>query len=126
MMKIKDLLKRIDKKIENLEEKEKKSNDNIEEIKNYYKENGKSEILIKQLTKKYYNHPDIANEFAFYIKTKEFVEASPITECGYTAKKLFEEHNDKLNISGVFAMLITLREKPEEGLEIIKKNFPRK
>lgn len=99
---------------------------NIGRIRNYLKSKELTDVVIDTLIKPYYNHPDIANEFEYYIRTSNFVEENPITESGYTAKRLYEEHKDKLNISGVFAMLRTLRENPEEGLKAIEDNFPRK
>lgn len=99
---------------------------NVGRIRNYLKSKELTDVVISNLTKPYYNHPDIANEFEYYIRTSNFIEENPITESGYTAKRLYEEHKDKLDISGVFAMLRTLRENPEEGLKTIANNFPRK
>lgn len=99
---------------------------NIGRIKNYLKSKGLTDIVIGTLTKPYYNHPDIANEFEYYIRTSNFVKDNPIIESGYTAEKLYEEHKDKLDIPGVFAMLRTLRENPEQGLKMIADNFPKK
>lgn len=99
---------------------------NVGKIKNYLKSKELTDVVINNLTKPYYKHPDIANEFEYYIRTSNFVDENPIVESGYTAKRLYEEYKDKLDISGVFAMLITLRENPEEGLKTIANNFPRK
>jgi len=99
---------------------------NVGRIRNYLKSKDLSDEVISNLSKPYYNHPDIANEFEYYIRTSNFVEENPITESGYTAKRLYEEHKDKLDISGVFAMLRTLRENPEKGLKTIADNFPQK
>lgn len=99
---------------------------NVGRIKEYLNEKGLSDVVIKQLTKNYYDNPDIANEFEFWIRTKKFIENNPVIESGYTAKKLFDEFNDKLNISGIFSMLITLRNHPEKGLKYIDDNFSTK
>lgn len=96
----------------------------MEEIKKYFKNKGLNDVVIERLIKPYCNHQDIVGEFEYYIKNNSFVKNNPITECGYTAQVLYEKYNNKLDISGVFAMLITLREKPEEGLKIISENFP--
>ena len=99
---------------------------NINSIREYLQSQISNNTVVNKLANKYYKYPDIANEFEYYIRTSRFVEDNPITECGYTAKRLYSEHKDKLNISGVFSMLITLREKPEKGLKYIADNFPQK
>lgn len=100
---------------------------NISCIKKYFtmKEN-QTDVVANQLTKKYYDYPDIANEFEYWIRTQKFVEKNPITEQGYTAQKLYDQFHDVLDVPGVFAELITLRTDPEKGLEYIKNNFSTK
>lgn len=98
----------------------------VNKIKEYLKTKNVTDQVVKVLSKPYYKHLDIAKEFEFWIRTSTFVENNPVIESGYTAKRLYEEHKDKLDIPGVFSMLVTLREKPEKGLKLIAENFPRK
>jgi len=123
------ILKRIDEKIDDLVDNGSKPTNlfyNVDRIRTYLKTKGLSDVVVSNLIKKYYNHPDIAEEFEYYIRTSKFVEEKPIMESGYTAKRLYEDYRDKLDISGAFSMLITLRENPERGLKIIADNFSTK
>lgn len=113
-----EYIKKIDEKIDFLSK--------TEIIRTFLKENGMTEVVINKFAKSFYNNPDIASEFEYYIKTSKFIEENPINESGYTAKRLYEEYKNKLSIVGVFSMLITLRETPERGLKIISDNFPTK
>lgn len=100
---------------------------NIGQIRKYLsKLEGATDVVVEQLVKKYYGHPDIANEFEYWIRTKNFVSNNPITEQGYTAQRIYNEFCDKLNASGVFSLLITLRTDSEKGLKYIEDNFPTK
>lgn len=100
---------------------------NVGRIRDYLsKKENTTDVVVKQLVKPYYNHPDIANEFEYWIRKNQFVDENPITECGYTAKKLYEEYGDVLDISGIFSLLITLRDDPDKAIKWIKEGFPRK
>lgn len=100
---------------------------NVGRIRDYLsKKENTTDVVIKQLVKPYYNHPDIANEFEYWIRKKQFIEKNPITESGYTAKRLYDEHNDVLDIQGIYSLLITLRENPDKAIKWMKEGFPRK
>lgn len=100
---------------------------NVGRIRDYLsKKDNINDVVVKQLVKPYYNHPDIANEFEYWIRKKEFIEENPVTEHGYTAKKLYEKYNNILDISGIFSLLITLREDSAKALKWIEEGFPRK
>lgn len=98
---------------------------NIGQIRKYLsKLEGTTDVVVEKLVKPYYGHPDIANEFEYWIRTKTFVSNNPITEQGYTAQRIYNEFGDRLQASGIFSLLITLRTNPEKGLNYIKTNFP--
>lgn len=100
---------------------------NVEKIKKYLSEKeSTTDVVVKRLVERYHDHPDIANEFEYWIRKKQFIEENPVTESGYTAKRLYEEYGNILEIQGVFSLLITLREEPDKALNYIKKGFPRK
>ena len=100
---------------------------NVEKIKKYLSEKeSATDVVVKRLVERYHDHPDIANEFEYWIRKKQFIEENPVTESGYTAKRLYEEYGNILEIQGVFSLLITLREEPDKALNYIKEGFPRK
>lgn len=101
----------------------------MEIIKDYLKSLNLTEPVINQLLKTFINNPDIVNEYENWLKTKEFVINNPITEQGYTAKMIYEKwvvEDSILDINGVFSLLVTLRENPENGLKYIIEGFPKK
>ena len=98
-------------------------------IYNYLIATGKSPHLAEVLTKRFKDCPDITFEYEHWIETKTFITDKPVTEQGYTAKKLYDEwcvQKQVLNINGVFSLLVSLREKPTVTLELIKDGLPRK
>lgn len=100
---------------------------NVGRIRDYLsKKESTTDVVIKQLVKPYYNHPDIANEFEYWIRKKTVYRRKSHNKSGYTAKKIYEEHNDVLDIQGIFSLLITLREDPDKAIKWIKEGFPRK
>lgn len=100
---------------------------NVGKIRDYLSKNENiTDEVVKQLVKPYYEHPDIANEFEYWIRKKQFVEENPIIECGYTAERLYEEYKDILDIQGIFSLMITLKDDSEKALRWINEGFPRK
>lgn len=69
-------------------------------------------------------HPDILNEFAFYIQEGRFKECYPITAQGYSARNLNE--STKLTVLGAYNFLIYLREFPAEAVQRLKAGLPNK
>lgn len=80
-----------------------------------------NEYRAKEEYKNLHRHADIEQEFANYILGKE--EESYIKVEGYTAKDLHE--NYPLSILGAYNYLISLREEPEEALQLLKEGLPR-
>ncbi len=93
---------------------------NIKIIKKYLSNNSKySEEELNQYLKPFYINRDITGEFADWIQTKKFEEKNPISEQGYTIKKLFELYSSKLEAKDIFLIMINLRKNPEQTLKDI-------
>ena len=98
----------------------------MDEILKYFLEEKKMpRPVAKVLASGFERNPDIAEEFCKWIKERNFEYDNPIQVNGYTAKKICEIA-PHLDAEGVFAFLVTLREKPDVAEETIKNNFPRK
>lgn len=69
-------------------------------------------------------YPDIAFEFIETSSSGEY--GTKVTAAGYTAQKVKEMAGDRLSHIGVYNYLITLRESPEWGIEMLNKGLPRK
>jgi len=68
-------------------------------------------------------HPAILKEFLFWVYTGQYV--SKVKVEGYTARQIFDMAN-YLDGVGVFNFLITLIERPKEGIATIQDGFKRK
>lgn len=72
---------------------------------------------------KLYQHYDILNEFYFYVRRGRYKSYNPIRVKGYTAQQL--EESTYLSPAGAYNYLVSLRERPEEALDALKKGLPR-
>jgi len=93
-------------------------------LRQFYEDNKIPVVLLKQKIAKLENHSDIAEEFEYWIKNKDY-KADGISIEGYTAQRLAEE-SQYMNGEGAFMMLIELRENPKKALAQIQKGFKRK
>ena len=87
-------------------------------IKQFYTDNNTPKILLDQKVSKFGKHPDIADEFEYWIKNNSYKMDNPVSVEGYTAKELFDK-SEYLNGEGAFMMLIELRENPTKALKSI-------
>ena len=77
---------------------------------------------------------DIFDEFKYWFynfknghnDASNFVVENPVEVQGYTAYILYQKFGDRLRGIGIFNLLISLRENPEEALDLIKRDLPRK
>ena len=94
-------------------------------IKKYYEENNIPDFLLKQKLARFEKNADIATEFEYWIKHKEYNMTEAVEIEGYTAK-LLSEKSTYLAGEGAFIMLIELRENPQKAKEQLLKGFKRK
>lgn len=93
---------------------------NIKMIRKYLSSSSNySEEEINQYLKPFYINRDIAGEFAEWIQIKKFNENNPVSEQGYTIKKLFELYGTKLDAKDIFSIMLKLRKNPEQALKDI-------
>lgn len=93
----------------------------MEQIKKYLISAGLDEEFIERKLYQYSKHTDIADEFANWIVSGQYIEDGIQVE-GYTAKQL-SELSEYLVGEGSFSMLIMLREKPEKAKKKIQEGF---
>ena len=86
---------------------------------------GLEEYSLQKNMRSFEQNPDIAEEFIEWLNTGSYKKENPITVEGYSAQNI-AEMAEFLDGAGAFNFLITLRERPEKGLEYIKTGFPRK
>ncbi len=67
-------------------------------------------------------HPDIAKEFAHWIRTREYTEKNCISVENYTAQKI-AKLSELMDGEGAFSLLVQLRENPHKALRRIKEGF---
>lgn len=89
------------------------------------KEKNMPTVLVNRTVKKFERNTDIADELKLWIKTGEYKTESMVVVDGYSAGDI-KRLAPFLDGIGVFNFMITLRENPEKGREIIKAGFPRK
>ena len=100
---------------------------NVGRIRDYLlKEKKVTEEVTKQLVKPYYDNPEIANEFAYWLRKREFIGENPVTIHGYTAEILYDKYKEQLDIAGVFSLLISLKGDYEKAIKWINEGFPQK
>ena len=100
---------------------------NVGRIRDYLlKEKKVTEEVTKQLVKPYYGNPEIANEFAYWLRKREFIGENPVTIHGYTAEILYDKYKEQLDIAGVFSLLISLKGDYEKAIKWINEGFPQK
>ncbi len=98
----------------------------MELIRKYLEEEKKmSSVILERTIAKIERHTDIAEEFKFWIETKEYKTDTPLRIEGYTAEEIFKMA-PFLDGLGVFNFLVTLREQPEKAKAQISAGFPRK
>ena len=90
-------------------------------IESYYTQAKVNPFLLKQKMSKFSRHPDIADEFAYWISNKSYKQNAVVVE-GHTAEELASQ-SDYLVGEGAFLMMIDLREKPEVALKHIAAGF---
>lgn len=81
---------------------------------------GLSERRADESIEKISQHKDIYLEFAKYVSTRKFSD-NGVTACGYTAEALYEKY--PFSPLGAYNYLISLRQKPEQALNQLKKGF---
>lgn len=91
-------------------------------IKEYYSKADIMPLLLKIKLSKFEKHPDIANEFEYWIKNNSYMPESSISINGYTAEKL-ASLSKYLDGEGAFMMLIELRENPTKAMTKIENGF---
>ncbi len=94
-------------------------------IMDYYKAIPVADFLLKQKMDKFARNPDIAEEFAFWIKNGKYKSEDPITIEGYTASDIGAMSKYMLG-EGSFMLLIELRENLEKALKRISEGFKEK
>lgn len=94
-------------------------------IKQYYEKSSLMPELIENKMARLEQHPDIINEFEYWIQNQKYVSDGCVTEQGYTAEKL-SVLSEYLDGEGAFSLLIELRETPEKALNRIKRGFKMK
>jgi hypothetical protein len=81
-----------------------------------------SEDVAIEINSKLERHPDILAELEEWIVTKNFRQTNLIRVSGYTAEDIIKLA-PFMNVVGVYNFLVTLRERPEAGIDIISKGF---
>lgn len=93
-------------------------------IKEFYEKAGTLPTLLAQKLSRFEKHPDIAQEFEYWIEHRKF-KSNGIEEQGYTAEKL-ADLSDYLNGEGAFSLLLELRDSLDKALKRINKGFKKK
>lgn len=95
----------------------------MEEIRGYLASLEMPEKAIERKLAKFVQNPDLAQEFAEWIKAGAQEYPDRVSVEGYTARKI-KELAPFMNGAGVYDFLISLRENPEECLRYIAEGFP--
>lgn len=95
-----------------------------------------SNELVKEQMESFKRNSDIYDEFKyaffnlrnhnFESTCLDFAVNEPVEEQGYTAYDLYHKFGERILPIGIFNLLISLREKPEETLDDIKRGLPEK
>lgn len=80
--------------------------------------------MLPQKLSQFEKHPDIAQEFEYWIEHRQFKSAG-VEVKGYTAEKL-AALSEYLDGEGSFSVLVELRENPDKALRRIKRGFKKK
>lgn len=91
-------------------------------IKEYYSKVNLVPTLLEQKLAKFERHPDISEEFAYWIANKKYKSTDCITINEYTAEQI-SKLSPYLIGEASFMLLIELRENPEKAMQQIKKGF---
>ncbi|MGN0748125.1 MAG: hypothetical protein ACI4L1_00365 [Christensenellales bacterium] len=93
-----------------------------------------SSELVKDQMESFKRNSDIYDEFKYAFfnlrnnnfepSCLDFAVNEPVEEKGFTAYDLYQKFGNKLLPIGVFNLLISLREEPEETLDYIKRGLP--
>lgn len=94
-------------------------------IKEYYEKAHTMPFLIEQKMMRFANHPDIRDEFEYWILKKKYKTIEAVDVLGYTAKKL-SEISPYLNGEGAFILLMELRDNPDKAKKRIAHGFKKK
>lgn len=89
-------------------------------IEQYYKDAHVMPLLLKKKMAAFEKHPDIAGEFEYWIKNKQYCEGICVE--GYTAKAI-AELSSFMDGEGAFLLLIELRETPDKAKQRIAAGF---
>lgn len=90
-------------------------------IESYYAPVKMNPFLLNQKMAKFSRHPDIAEEFAYWISNKVYKQNAIVIE-GHTAQEL-ASRSEYLMGEGAFLLMIDLREKPEKVSKQIAEGF---
>lgn len=82
-------------------------------------------VLLNRTIAKLKKHPDIFEEFEQWVDSREYKIDDAVNVEGYSAKNI-ADLAPFLDGLGVFNFLVTLRENPARGKDIIASGFPRK
>lgn len=98
----------------------------MEKIINYFINEKQTTLVIANvLAKSLLKYSDIEEEFVYWLDNRDFDSPNALKINGYTAKEI-SKIAPKLDASGIYNFLITLRENPEKAEEYINNGFPRK
>jgi hypothetical protein len=90
----------------------------LSKIEKYYQQLGLNPFLVKKKLSKLQRHPDIAEEFALWIGTKEYKQQDCAVANGYTAQSL-ATLSSVLDGEAAFLLLIELRDDSERAINRI-------
>lgn len=93
-------------------------------IKDFYEKAGTLPTLLQQKIVQFEKHPDIKQEFEYWIEHRKFKNAG-VEVKGYTAEKL-AALSEYLDGEGAYLLLVELRENPDRAMRRIKSGFKRK
>ena len=91
-------------------------------IREYYEKVGISAVMVNKKVASFEKHPDIAEEFAHWIQTKEYKIEDCVSVENYTAEKI-SKLSEFMDGEGAFSLLIQLRENPQKALRRIADGF---
>ena len=94
----------------------------MDKIELYYKELGLMPLLAKRKLEDYKRNPDIANEFIYWIESKNYLVDMCIDIEGFTAHDIAARF-PQLDADSVFSLMIELREKPDLAKKRISAGF---
>lgn len=96
----------------------------LEIVENYYRNIDGASVFMPEKLAKLRRNPDIMEEFAYWIQTRNYREQGVLAE-GYTAKRLAGMLK-YLDGEGAFMLLIELRENPSRARRRIAGGFKMK